>query len=381
VLSVDNVASFSTLIGDIYDAAVDPGRWTAVLVKVREFVGGSAASIFFKDATTRDAGVYYECGGLDPHYRQLCFDTYAKLDPLTIGHVLSEIEQPIRTGDIMPYEEFYETRFYKEWVCPQGLVDFVSAVLDRSATGAAICGVFRKEEHGLVDGETLWRMRQIVPHIRRAVLIHRTIELKTAEAASFADTLDGLSAGMFLVNETGRIVHANASGHAMLAEGGVIRTAGGKLLAANPAASLALNEVFAAAGQGDTAVGSKGIALSLPSRDGGRYAAHVLPLTSGLRRRAGTTYAAAAAVFVRKAEVELPSLPEAIAKQYALTPSELRVLLAIVQIGGVPETAEALGLSEATVKTHLHRLFGKTGAARQADLVKLVAGFSNPLLS
>ena len=63
-----------------------------------------------------------------------------------------------------------------------------------------------------------------------------------------------------------------------------------------------------------------------------------------------------------------------------MTPSELRVLLAIVQVGGVPETAEALGIGEATVKTHLHRLFNKTGAGRQADLVKLIAEFSSPLV-
>jgi hypothetical protein len=56
------------------------------------------------------------------------------------------------------------------------------------------------------------------------------------------------------------------------------------------------------------------------------------------------------------------------------------VLLAIVEIGGVRETAEVLGIGEATVKTHLHRLFGKTGATRQADLVKLVAGFANPVV-
>jgi DNA-binding CsgD family transcriptional regulator len=31
------------------------------------------------------------------------------------------------------------------------------------------------------------------------------------------------------------------------------------------------------------------------------------------------------------------------------------------------------------VKTHLHRVFAKTGASRQADLVKLAAGFSSPL--
>ena len=64
---------------------------------------------------------------------------------------------------------------------------------------------------------------------------------------------------------------------------------------------------------------------------------------------------------------------------FSLTPTELRVLLAIVDVGGVPEVAAALGVADTTVKTHLGRLFEKTGAARQADLVKLVAGFSTPL--
>jgi DNA-binding CsgD family transcriptional regulator len=53
--------------------------------------------------------------------------------------------------------------------------------------------------------------------------------------------------------------------------------------------------------------------------------------------------------------------------------------LAIVDIGGVPEVAAALGVAATTIETHLDRLFDKTGARRQADLVKLVAGFSTPL--
>ena len=69
-----------------------------------------------------------------------------------------------------------------------------------------------------------------------------------------------------------------------------------------------------------------------------------------------------------------------ISRRYKLTPTELRVLLAIVEIGGVPEVAEAFGVSTTTVKSHLARLFEKTSTRRQADLVKLVAEFSNPLL-
>jgi DNA-binding NarL/FixJ family response regulator len=69
-------------------------------------------------------------------------------------------------------------------------------------------------------------------------------------------------------------------------------------------------------------------------------------------------------LFVRKAALEIPSPPEVIAKTSKLTPTELRVLLAIVEVGGVPEVAAALGVADTTIKTHVSRLFAKTGATR-----------------
>jgi DNA-binding CsgD family transcriptional regulator len=222
-------------------------------------------------------------------------------------------------------------------------------------------------------------MRLIAPHIRRAVLISRMIDLKKAETATFAGALDGINAGMFLVDASARIVHANVAGHAALETGNFLNAIAGRLATDDGQVDQTLREVFAAAGNGDVAVGTKGISVPLTARSGERYIAHVLPLTSGERRRAGKAYTAVAALFVRKAEMETASPPEVIAKTYKLTPTELRVLLAIVEVGGVPEVATALGVAETTVKTHLGRLFEKTGTNRQADLVKLVAGFASPL--
>jgi DNA-binding CsgD family transcriptional regulator len=370
----------SGLIGNIYDAALDPALWAGVLASVSDFVDGCATALYWKDATRKSGNVYYEDGGIDLQYKQLYFEQYVKLDPTTTGHYFAEIEQPVSTNDLMPYAEFLETRFYKEWVQPQGLVDSLTAVLDKSQSSAALVTVFRHERHGLVDDETRRRMRLIVPHMRRAVLIGHVIDLKTAEAASLADTLDGLTAGMFLVDDTARIVHANASGHVMLADDDFLCASDGRLVAADGQTDRKLREIFGAAGSGDAAVGVKGIAVPLSSREGESYVAHVLPLTSGARRRAGANYAAVAAVFVHKAALDTPSPPEVIAKAFGLTASELRVLLGIVEVGGVSETAVALGVAEATVKTHLHHLFAKTGTSRQAELVKLVAGFSNPLV-
>lgn len=368
------------LIGDVYDAALDPALWTEVLGKVRQFVGGFAAALFSKDATQNRGGVYFDDGGIDPHFRELYFDRYVELDPTTSGQYFAEIGEPISTTDLLPYDEFVESRFYKEWVRPQGCVDFVGAVLDKTATSVAMFGVFRHERDGLVDDDTRRRMLLIVPHIRRAALIGRAIDLKTAKAAAFADILDGLRAATFLVDRMGQIVHANASGHALLAQGGVLRAVEGKLAATDAKAAAALSKTFAEAGINDLSVGFKGIAYPLVASNGDRYVAHVLPLSAGARRRATANYKAAAALFVHRAVMEVMSPPEVIAKHYGLTPSELRVLLSIVQIGGVPETAQALGVAEQTVKTHLHRLFSKTGTTRQAELVKLVAGFSSPLI-
>jgi DNA-binding CsgD family transcriptional regulator len=116
------------------------------------------------------------------------------------------------------------------------------------------------------------------------------------------------------------------------------------------------------------------------SHDGSYYIAQVIALPSLLRDGAAERSSAVGALFIWKAELDGRSCAGLIDRTFELTPAELRVLQSIVDVGGVPETAVALGIAETTVKTHLHRVFAKTGVSRQADLVKLAAGFSNPLV-
>jgi DNA-binding CsgD family transcriptional regulator len=106
--------------------------------------------------------------------------------------------------------------------------------------------------------------------------------------------------------------------------------------------------------------------LPLTARDGEHYVAHVLPLDA--RTRPGNdTRGTVAAVFVCKAALETSSSVEVIRRAYQLTRTELRVLLAIVNVGGIPDVATALGVADCTIKTHVRRLFQKTGTGRQAD--------------
>jgi DNA-binding CsgD family transcriptional regulator len=370
--------ALSDLIGAIYDTTIDPSRWTGVLAQAMHFVGGTGAGLFTKNAAVQSGSVQYVTG-IEPDYQRSYFESYITLDPATVGHFFADVDQPIGIEDILPYDEFVASRFYREWVRPQGLVDFISSVLDKSMTNVAMFGVFRHERNGVADARARHRMRLISPHIRRAVVIGRMFDLKAAEAATFADALDGLSAAMFLGSPQGRIVHANVAGHALLDSGDMLRAIAGRLVACDPQIDRTLREAFAAAGNSDAALGTRAIALPLQHSNGERYVAHMLPLTSGARRD-GINLSAAAALFVRKAELVTPSPPEIISRTFRLTPSELRVMLAIVEVGGVPDVAAALGVAETTIKTHLGRLFEKTGATRQADLVKLIAGYATPLL-
>ena len=367
----------AALIGDIYDAALDPAQRTGVLEIIASFTGGHSGGLLSKRTLSRSENLYCYIGS-DPESLRAYSESYPKLDPTVDSHSFG-VAQVVSATDLVPYEEFRRGRFYREWARPHGWVDIASVVIEKSATSCTFLSVARDEASGMVDDEMRRRMALVIPHVRRAYLIGKTIQIGQAEAACFSDILDGLSAGMILVDGIGRVVHANAAGHAILGAADFLRSVRGRLVAGDASTNTALREMLAAADGGDAAIGAKGIALPLTAHDGERWLAHVLPLTSGARRHAGLAYNAVAALFVRKAALEAFAPAEVIGQMYKLTPAELRVLLAIVDIGGVPEVAAALGVAATTIKTHLNRLFDKTGASRQADLVKLVAGFSTPL--
>jgi DNA-binding CsgD family transcriptional regulator len=376
---MSDLEDFSNLVANIYDASLDPGLWPSVLEQACGFVRCSSANLFAQDSVRKSANLYFTWGD-HPDFTRLYIDKYAKLNPMFPGVIFFNVEEVHQLIEIIPRYELCRTRFALEWMGPQQMIDDMFCLLEKSAVSCSLFQVVRCRKDGVVDDEARRRMGLIAPHVRRAILIGRVIDLQKVEAAALADSLDTLAAAMYLVDASGRIIHANASGHLMVSDGSVLRALGGRLGALDAQANQALLDSFAAAEAGDAAVGRKGVAVPLKARTGERYVAHILPLTSGARRKAGIYYCAAATVFVHKAAVDLPSPPEAIVQEYKLTPSELRVLFGIVEVGGVPEVADVLGISETTARTHLKHLFEKTGTSRQADLVKLVAGYSNTML-
>jgi hypothetical protein len=108
----------------------------------------------------------------------------------------------------------------------------------------------------------------------------------------------------------------------------------------DPQANPALHEILAAAENGDAALGATGIAIPLAASEGEHHVFHGLPLTGGASR-VGVAYCAVERLFVHRTSLQSPSPPDVTARTYRLTPTELHVLLAAVEVGGA---AEALGV-------------------------------------
>jgi DNA-binding CsgD family transcriptional regulator/PAS domain-containing protein len=370
-------ARLSRLIADMYDATLEPGRWSEVLARVVTFVGGHGGCLLAKDPTSREIDAHWQTG-VEPHYMRLYNETYSKIGPvasLTFG----DVGQIVSVPEVVPYDEFRRSRFYLEWAEPQGWVDVAVAVLDKTATGWGLLGISRNATNGMVDDEMRRRLSLVVPHVRRALRIGRAMERRQADAATFADVLDRLSAGLLLLDAQGRIVHTNAAADDMLRDGRLLRAIGRRLAGTGAQAERTLRETAILPRTEGMELGREGVVVPLRTCDGERYIARAMPLASAAAGGAGESAEATTAVFVRRAIMDDPSPPDIIAESYKLTPTEVRVLFALVEVGGVPEVAAALGIAETTVKTHLARLFAKTGARRQAELVKVVASFSMPV--
>jgi DNA-binding CsgD family transcriptional regulator len=364
------------LIGRIYDAAMAPALWPDTLAQIAGFVGGQAAGIFTKDSISKD-GTPQHHFGVHPKQVQIYSETHSRLDPFSNLRFV-DVGQVVSIADLVPQDEFYQGRFFREWMEPQGWIDAANCVLEKAVSHCSFLTIMRGEEQGAVDEDMRERMALVVPHVCRAMLIGRVVDLEQIRTAALANVLDGLRAGLFLIASDGVLLHTNSAGGAMLAGEDCLRSVGGRLSISDDLANAMFQEALTVALPAGIRI--KNLALPVIAPNGDRYVVHVLPLNCGARREARAAHGTTAAVFVRKAVMDDLN-PKVIARAFDLTPAELRVLLAVVEVGGIPQAASLLGVADSTVKTHVGRLFEKTGTSRQADLVKLAAGYCNPLLN
>ncbi|WP_298882536.1 LuxR family transcriptional regulator [uncultured Bradyrhizobium sp.] len=97
---------------------------------------------------------------------------------------------------------------------------------------------------------------------------------------------------------------------------------------------------------------------------GSEWAESAVPLASGWR--------SSAMVLITDPEPGVRAQHEALCLRYGVTRAKAAFALEIVKGGGRRATAERLGIADGTARSHLSKIFDKTGVSRQAELVRLL---------
>jgi DNA-binding CsgD family transcriptional regulator/PAS domain-containing protein len=365
-----NARQFS-LLEDIYDTTFNPALWDTTLHRIVEHTDTRTSGLVAKDASGAIRVAHHS--GVSDRFVRNYLDTYGQFDP-THSIRLFDTGDIHSTEDWVPIDEFRRSEFYNGWARPQGLEDVASVLLDKSADGFSY---FCLTNGTLVGDDLRRKIAPLVPHLRRAVLIGQQLH-GHAPKTQFESALDALKAGVFLLDGTGAITHANASAQELVERRDFLRSERGRLVAIDLRLNAMLRDGLTASILGDGMAQSRSAALHFVAHNGERFVGHLLSLNAGRRRETGRTHDAVAVLFVSKAALDTALAPDIIKKVFKLTPAELRVMLTIVEFGCVSDSAKSLDVAETTVKTHLRRIFTKTDTKRQADLVKLVAAFSSP---
>jgi hypothetical protein len=160
----------SDLIAGIYDAALAPEKWTAVLQDTCNHVGGAAAMLFEHDAIFLE-GRRLRAWNDDPHYTEVYFSQYLDLNPSSRPQGDVPLGLATSISGLVGVSVMQSSEFYNDWMKPQGYVDNIFANLLKSATRAATIGIARGRSNGLATPAALGRMQDLVGHFGRAVLI------------------------------------------------------------------------------------------------------------------------------------------------------------------------------------------------------------------
>ncbi|WP_027550712.1 helix-turn-helix transcriptional regulator [Bradyrhizobium sp. Cp5.3] len=359
------------LVGAIYDTALDGNRWASVLTRIDDAVGGR--SLF---------GVYDPGSGLssllspriDPERVQnlLGWAPRNPLLPLGIGRAPGEV---FTIGDFITRDEFTRSDFYNEWWQPAGFDAeplTTNLLVDHNATG--ILTSHRPSNLPSYDGKARRLFATLAQHLVRAVAFQRhTHQLDITGRAALAG-LDELDQGFVLADAQARPVFVNRRARELLDVADSVVLEAGALSAVNSEDGRRLRTLIGSCSlDNPVRIGGE---MSL-RRPPGRMPLHVqvtpvgsdwtesaVPLASGWR--------SSAMLLITDPEPNARARLEALRERYGLTRAEAAFALEIVKGDGRKTTAERLGITDGTARSHLSRIFDKTGVSRQAELVRLL---------
>lgn len=364
--------AFGSTIAAIYDCALAPEQWRDALPLMAGLGAAAATSIVIEDQSDGRSMRVYE-HGCDQFYLRSYFERLlGARTPEPADRNLPRLGEPSTVAVLCGEREQRESAFYQRWVRPLGLRDMYLVSVLQSGRRLAWLSLARSEIQPLFSDGDLEQIRALTPHICRAFAIANAFDLQTVRNHMLEQVVDSLSTGVILTSSSGQVSYMNTVAEEIVREGEFLRYRHGRLQAASPAMAAGWSATMYDVQHGHAPMRTGHHTLALTGTSGDAAVASVLPLEwRGAANPIGQL-PGAVAVFLQ--DVTRPrQLPvDALRQLYDLTTAELRVLDLLILGLSPQEMASSLRLKLPTVRTHLKRIYAKTGTAGQTELITLI---------
>lgn len=365
------------VVAKLYSAVLEPDGWNDVLLQLNQLTGSQDAGLLILRSGTAAPG--YIAGNFDAAH-DARMRAVAAAGAMPVWRESLSLGDPKRRSAMQPDREFVQTVFYNEIVRPRGMFHGIMAALLRSPELGAYLSIGRSLGYEDFDADEMFAVQALVPHFITAMQIQDRLGTADLSSASGYAVLDKLDVGIILVDERMKPIMVNASANSILARRDGLSIQGDGITAASPDETQALRRALATA-----------IVLSSPSpgldsviKQGaiGRMQISRPSLRLPLRVRVMPMHAVIdwpgvfprAGLFVTEPDPlrDAGALAKSLQTRFRLTPAEAAFAAEIMKGDGQKAAAERRGISIGTARTHLSRIFAKTGARRQAELVRLL---------
>lgn len=349
-----------TAISEIYDAAFDPALFPQLLQKMTVAFGANSAFIAWIDQE-RDAGFQAEFGN-DPAWIAAYMDRYQQHDILLPDLMALQEGECATAHARLQTPEVRESVFYREYLAPQGIVDNLAAILIKRPGFSAHLALLRTEPAPPFNEDNRARMRELMPHLARAVFIQSRLLRDASIAQGYRQSATNLSGYILQLSDDRKVLEIDA---------GLTRRVGlrvgepvhGTGFAAVIAEAIERQQPCATEVQDETGA---------PIRLLCEAQRQVRDRFSDLVAGPGAAYVIHVTLINQPRQIAFP----AITTLYGLTPMEARVLRDAVEHGDLTGIGERLGMARATARAHLHRIYAKTETGGFAALASLAHRFA-----
>jgi DNA-binding CsgD family transcriptional regulator len=362
------------LVEEIYEAAVDQTRWQVFLEHLAETIDGQIVNLAYTPMPDGDTAMM-NVVRFDPEAAREYHAYYRKVDPWIRLGIASH---RFRTGlvglgrELLTDAEYSKTEFHADFGRKLGIRSGLSAVIRADDEVLALLNASERPRGRTFGTDERALVGSLLPHLQRALAIHQRLSGLEHTVLALEAAMDRLPFAVVLVDRSAKVLVVNAQAQRLLAERDGLTVRRGTLVAREVRSALeaAIARAVAIA-RGELHEPPAAFAIR---RGGARRALQVLVAPIRIASAELLIGTACAAVFIEDPD-RAPQVPESMLRTfYGLTPAEARFVALLLTGCSVQDASEALAITLNTARTHLKRIFDKTGTSRQSDLVRLLTG-------